>query len=453
MSDVVHLIAPRTHGAIYESYVDSLRTILASQSGKPVNVAFLEIPSLKVRGHAGTRHVFRRGRKREAIEHQRRVKSNTWCVGPLLPDAETSPEIAYFNFRHTRSNAYRAIFLSASILSLSYCLRRFSRLPRYRYRGVVIGDLSLATAFRNEPGLAGRVQLSRSVLNTFARAILIVDAIHKYHGQHLAALSNDAILTTYCEHTYIDSLVARTLAKFGIASVGADRSARITFFCASTSNISRSEPWLRRPWIVDPQWHAAAESEGLWRSTGLARRSELLERQLGDGGVGFADAGDSCKFRAVIYLHDFGDGQYFYGIDDFRDLQDWVNQTIDLLLQREDTQVLIKRHPHQKTATARHNQVALSEIERRWGSAVTWVSPAVGLQSLVTSPHTAIITHHGTIAEELALLRMAAIASRVGPWGSDFTFSHTYRSIAEYRKILFALQDHCIDSGVCPRFG
>jgi hypothetical protein len=447
MSAPITLLAPQGHGMLYQSFVESIADILTDVTQQDVQVVLFRFPDT-LRWRSPILDRLRR-RSSTQVRSFRRVTDKA-CMsensrGALDP---RSTDGVFHHYSHPPlSLIVFAVFRATAIAVWAGMRNQLRALPSARHRGIVFGDLALAAAFRHSPPLAGRVQVTTTVIRSLAQAIVATELIHRYARSLLSERPTETVFSTYCEHTYPDLLVARTLASFGVCSVGADRSAHLSLFCASTTGSCDTQPWYRSPWVVrDLPSSSPIDSS----ACGLLHAKRRLNEHLAAGVDSVSSLWDMSKtrksFRAIVFLHDFGDGQYFYGIDGFRDLQHWVDITVEELLRRGDTTVVLKVHPYLKPETAEHNRRAHQEIARRWGSQVEWMSGPVNLLALTSDSRTAIITHHGTIAEDLALLGFAAIASRVGPWGNDFTFAHHYETLDEYRHLIEHLKKYLIGS-------
>jgi len=144
----------------------------------------------------------------------------------------------------------------------------------------------------------------------------------------------------------------------------------------------------------------------------------------------------------VIFLHSFSDAQYVFGKDCFCDLYDWVNYTIGILLQNKNvTRIFIKQHPNIDFDIHEADLVAIRRIERKYTniSKVVWLATDVSPRSLNKKINFVGITHHGSIAEELAFLGVKVIASTYAPWGGGYNFLYSWSSLEEYRDLLLKL--------------
>ena len=160
---------------------------------------------------------------------------------------------------------------------------------------------------------------------------------------------------------------------------------------------------------------------------------------------------------AVIYLHAVSDAQYFYGVDCFTDLHDWLMKTLALLGELE-IKVCIKLHP--SYFSDMHNYPVDREyliiLEMLFGLSIDQIipsKPAFTSRSNVWFLHHSVsllelskvfknflcITHHGTVVTEAAYLGHTAICSAASPYirGID-TFVLVYESREEYTRYIRA---------------
>lgn len=445
------ILVPKTHGRIFATYVEGLRLNIQDATGLEVWIAYFSPPKIFL---PRPRDSFVRlsGKVIKGLRHQVRepevARTPTYNVETTA--CEGTKDLTRWSF-DVKLAASGRMSLRALLKAIWLVFRALpplsrARLNSTRHHDVVIGDLALATAFRRHPALAGRIQWSMRIVWLLARAEATVECLENWYSKNQNALSDSLLVSTYCEHTYLDALVARTFAKFGIASIGANRSASISAFCASTSGNHFESPWFRAPWTVMPASSRIGDvpvsdmfeqaCDDIRQTTGLASVSETPWRKTDS----------SAGLTAFLYLHDFGDGQYFHGVNEFSDLMNWVDITLELLLKRGDVRVFLKTHPILKEKTAAHNSAAHKEINRRWGKSVEWWSERLPISEIRRMQPIAVMSHHGTVIEELAREGLTGIASRVGPWGRAYTFGHKFESLDEYEWMVKSLEAHTVDS-------
>jgi hypothetical protein len=145
---------------------------------------------------------------------------------------------------------------------------------------------------------------------------------------------------------------------------------------------------------------------------------------------------------AVVFLHSFDDGQYFFGVDGFADTHEWTTFSIDQLLANSSVgTVCIKEHP---AAVAgyysgdKHGTAAL-RVRYEHEPRVVWLKADTSVKALSHLSLAIGITHHGSVAEELAVVGIPVIASTYAPWTDQYAFVRTWRTIDEYRRLLASL--------------
>lgn len=151
---------------------------------------------------------------------------------------------------------------------------------------------------------------------------------------------------------------------------------------------------------------------------------------------------DNKKLYAVIFLHSFDDDQYLYGPDGFTDLYEWVTFTVDRCLQNNSIEkILIKPHPCDTPDRYPTDKVAFQNLLNRYSNnnRIAFIEKTSSLVYLAENYHIFGITHHGSVAEEIAYLHQPVIASVHAPWQAYFSFVRTWESPEEYGKLIDSL--------------
>lgn len=139
--------------------------------------------------------------------------------------------------------------------------------------------------------------------------------------------------------------------------------------------------------------------------------------------------------RAVVFLHDFADGQLICGIDGFADLLEWAEYTVRHLIGPNWTEVLVRPHPHSRYPANAHYLRALEKSVQRYPQ-VRFVSPNAPLKDLIAGDTTLIVSHHGTIVLETVALGKNAIYSGLSPWGGSWNIGFEWTTPVEYAALL-----------------
>jgi hypothetical protein len=155
---------------------------------------------------------------------------------------------------------------------------------------------------------------------------------------------------------------------------------------------------------------------------------------------------------AVIFLHQISDAAYLFGVDCFDDLHEWLMKSIEILLD-ENIGVLIKIHPayFSKSMTYPIDLKYAEHLESHFGVDFGTMSKNGLHPSLLTNvafihheipafelsrsfPGFLCITHHGTVAPEMAYLGHVSLVSTASPYLDSATFLKRYSSIEEYTQ-------------------
>lgn len=313
-----------------------------------------------------------------------------------------------------------------------------SAIVRLTARGVQVGDLVASTHLRLTPLATGELRLSRTVLKDLTRARHLVRA---FAGLGL----NRCCFATTPELTYIHALLPRVLETRGARSLLPDGEGRLQAKSSVLSQIPAST-FEARPAVQlerdELQGRGGSLSASLTiieaRFKALQEHSLAIDRQQLQQLV---RANKPQRDVAVIFLHDFGDGQFFHGIDEPYDLFTWTRQTIRALIDTTDARIFIKPHIVRRESKHRLNSAAITRLRLEFQDEgrVSWVPPdvtVVNLHECLSNIAWFGITHHGTVAEDLSFLGVPVVASVVGPWGTEFKFAWTYKSWNDYLKLL-----------------
>ncbi len=148
------------------------------------------------------------------------------------------------------------------------------------------------------------------------------------------------------------------------------------------------------------------------------------------------------KVDYIIYAHSFLDGNISYGYDGFINLENWLNFTIEKLI-KKNSRVIIKGHPnfYNETfgKTAETDKNIFKKIYNKYKDEnLIFINNSVNNSELLkhVDKKAVLITHHGTIAIEGALLGFKCICSKATFWDDSFQIANQWSNKAEYVEIL-----------------
>ena len=149
----------------------------------------------------------------------------------------------------------------------------------------------------------------------------------------------------------------------------------------------------------------------------------------------------------IIYMHCVSDAQYFYGVDGFEDLHQWLLQSVELC-RFFGYQVYIKPHPSFFRTDSTYNADIkyLKHLNSIWGvdiSNIKQVFVSTKIKGLhILNPDVSIleiknnfnkpliITHHGSIALEAMYLKLNVLVSTASPYNeSPFIVYHDVNTL------------------------
>ena len=140
--------------------------------------------------------------------------------------------------------------------------------------------------------------------------------------------------------------------------------------------------------------------------------------------------------RAVIFLHEFGDGQLFCGIDGFSDLVEWAEFSAIHLSEGEWTEIFIRPHPHHGRYAISWGHLRALEKKIQKLTKVRLVSPLAPFQDLVAGAETLVVSHHGTVVLQAVSLGRNAVFSKMAPFGTNWELGFSWQTPEEYARIL-----------------
>ena len=151
---------------------------------------------------------------------------------------------------------------------------------------------------------------------------------------------------------------------------------------------------------------------------------------------------DLKSFDYIIYSHSFVDGQLFFGYDEFSNLKEWLEFTIEYLKKR-NKKILIKPHPNFYNKTfgklAKYDRKIFLEIKKKYeDDSVIFIDTPIENNEILkrTKKDVILISHHGTAILEGAFLGFKTICSRCTLWDKKFNISNQWDNIQSYKKVL-----------------
>ena len=165
------------------------------------------------------------------------------------------------------------------------------------------------------------------------------------------------------------------------------------------------------------------------------------------------------RLYVIVFLHMFEDGQYAFGYDGFDDIFAWTTFTINQLLKNNNIEkIFIKKHPNMSYSKYPGDKIANETLVKLYSSnnKIVWLHESCGPYAFRVCPNVIGVTKHGSVAEEMAYLRIPSISSECSRWKDYFQFSKTWKNVDEYKKILknLTLEEsvHLSDSQVSSLF-
>ena len=147
----------------------------------------------------------------------------------------------------------------------------------------------------------------------------------------------------------------------------------------------------------------------------------------------------------LIYAHSFTDGQMLYGYDGFLNVYDWIEFTIEQLLENKNNKLLIKAHPgffHTKFPTKQmiYDRKLFFKLIQKYenNSNIKFIKSPIKNFDLLSKMNrkTILISHHGSAILEGLFLKFKCIASQATLWSPKFSVTNSWNTKSTYKDFL-----------------
>jgi len=309
------------------------------------------------------------------------------------------------------------------------------------YRGIHIGDLIASNAFRRDYISGGSLKYVSNIKELISNAIEIVDECYSLNDEKI---KNAYVMTpelTYLHNIYVRALRRRGVKYFEHHAYNGEyriiqpsdeyRHPRIIHDRLSYE-LTHSERLIAKSYIEE---RLNSGGKSLWYMCVGANTKEKTDTKIYEI---LSNKSSKKMINVVIFLHSFDDGQYFYGLDGFSDLYEWIEFTIINLMTNKNIQtILLKPHPNINYMQETTDAVAIQRLKSKFRSHVNvvWLEKDIDILSFFPNIDL-VITHHGSIAEEMAFMRIPVIGSQCAPWGSVYKFVSTWKNKEQYKQML-----------------
>lgn len=150
------------------------------------------------------------------------------------------------------------------------------------------------------------------------------------------------------------------------------------------------------------------------------------------------------NFSHVIYAHSFTDDQLMWGYDEFIDMREWLNFTIEELIKNKKY-FIIKSHPNfftnsnDKLKREYLDKQIFHEIKKKYKSRYIKfidypLKNKLFLENL--NKKSILISHHGTAIFEGIFKNFKVISSKSTLWNKNFKLTNNWSNQKQYRQLL-----------------
>jgi len=155
---------------------------------------------------------------------------------------------------------------------------------------------------------------------------------------------------------------------------------------------------------------------------------------------------DKDESIVLIYAHSFTDAQLYFGFDGFTNVLDWLNFTLDNLIQK-NIRIIIKGHPNFWAVGFAAPIIAWDikiwkdvQLKYKKFNNIEFIDFPVSnneVLSKLDKENTVIISHHTNAIVEAAYLGFKTISSACSPWGDNYySFCEIWDSKKSYLDLL-----------------
>lgn len=315
----------------------------------------------------------------------------------------------------------------------------------YRHNKVLIGDLICSTSLRLYPQCGGALVKNNMIKDCIFSAI----SICRYVDQKFSAPLKD-VFACSPEPCYLNSIYKRLLHSKGASIVDLSLTGRQEIYNSNDIlGYPKVVPAEGRSEQLSPDDFSLAQRYIESRVNGKLHLWYMYNgRNNTDSSHIFTIDGsplvvDNHSSYALVFLHSFDDGQYYFGVDSgFLDLYEWTIFTIETLLNSSKYDIiLIKQHPstHKRCPG---DYLAFHSLLSRYKDhhKVVFIDKATPPKTVTLFENIVGITHHGSVAEELSYLGIPVIGSICAPWSLDYKFLVTWSTKKDYKEALEAMR-------------
>lgn len=357
------------------------------------------------------------------------------------------------NVRHIKCSLINKIFIIIKpYLFTLHLLIKFVLLKNsikqtiinYHLKDILIGDLIVSTSIRDTAKNAGKFKLNMSLLNNLFKAQKIILLAEKISNK---IDHNSYIITP--EPTYLGHIWKRFFIKSNANIIDQDHykneyniyKGNINNYKSGwiADNIILSDFNDDKKKIVENYFHTRLENpEKVIDYLQNSRANINSNQNIIDINKKKINVNEK-EIVVVLYLHDFADAQFCFGLDGFDDIYHWTCFTINSLIRNTNVDlILIKPHPGADYIKYPADKKALDNILKKFehNKKVRFLYPRCSVSALSKINLVYGITHHGSIAEELVFLGTPVIAFSGGPWSKFYKFLKTWDNKEEYRDLL-----------------
>jgi hypothetical protein len=357
-----------------------------------------------------------------------------------------------FSLFSTASLRYILLYLRSFGSSISLWLNHHERgdfnvqkFLNLHFQNIHIGDCIASTTLREQPQLAGSLQSCMQLFLNLTDAICICNLSNK-----LQKNKKNPTYVIVPEPTYLHFVYARALHYFRSTIIVEDFS-YYSKFDITKPGVPYVNPWIAKPHPNLPDKNERSQIENYLKERIFETDRKLWYMFVGQNNNTLTEIKDihgdkidldDKKLYAVVFLHSFEDGQYFYGLDGFNDLYHWVIFTIDRLLNNSSiNMILIIQHPNVDYKTYPSDKLAFENLLERYcvNERIVFIDKISSLVHLAKSVRMFGITHHGSVAEELVYLHQPIIGSATAPWQNHYSFVRTWKNPEDYAILLDSL--------------
>lgn len=280
----------------------------------------------------------------------------------------------------------------------------YSDILNFTHRGVHIGDLVCSVTIREYPSFFGRLKLSNALFHNCIRAICLVESFNNIDFRHSFVMTPD--------YTYFPTAFSRTSKNLGAFII--ESSWPYAEYKVGDVIINNYSDYILNHKNIknDISRHFNARLRpGRRYFSYMNLENPKVKGKILDMSSNEVMLSGEQPFVAIVFLHNVSDSGYLCGLDGYNDMVEWSEQTIQILCDNQAvSHILVKPHPNSGIflSDSIFEEKIISNFKD--SSKVIFLHKSTSIHDLRGIPNMMAISHHGSVLEEAAFLKIPTVS-------------------------------------------